>query len=302
MKKQLVIVLILSLLLCAMPALAEGWTCSNCGKEAEGNFCPWCGQKHVIEVTCPACGATYDAELGYAFCQACGAALPMAVPAEPEDGEIADTWDQILMSIDDGTARQRYAVGAWKLLDLGEFGTIRMQLAGFELDERVDGQGKAATTWIALDLLETKVRFNPNHSEGQIGTGTVGGWGSSELRRWLGEQVEPVIPGGLRERLLTVIKTQSAYTAEGDGETQTTADALWIPSRAEVIGNDALYYGLFRNNQNGLRARTRRGFKTWWWLRSANKVNYADSIADDGGDDYDSVGNISGGVALGFCL
>lgn len=80
-----------------------------------------------------------------------------APESAPEAVEIADSWDEILAAIDDGTARERYPVGATKELDLGDFGTIRMQLAGFDLDDRADGSGKAATTWIALDLLDARI-------------------------------------------------------------------------------------------------------------------------------------------------
>ena len=59
-----------------------------------------------------------------------------------QTGEISDSWEEIIAAIDDGLARQRYAVGATKALDLGELGTVHMQLAGFDLDERADGRAR----------------------------------------------------------------------------------------------------------------------------------------------------------------
>lgn len=56
---------------------ADGWICPGCGKEAEGNFCPYCGTKKPAEgIICTECGESYPADAGYAFCPNCGAALP----------------------------------------------------------------------------------------------------------------------------------------------------------------------------------------------------------------------------------
>ena len=55
----------------------DGWICPGCGKEAEGNFCPYCGTKKPAEgIICTECGESYPADAGYAFCPNCGAALP----------------------------------------------------------------------------------------------------------------------------------------------------------------------------------------------------------------------------------
>ena len=50
-------------------------TCSNCGKEFDGNFCPICGCPAPQMNTCQSCGTEYE---GY-FCPNCGqeAELPM---------------------------------------------------------------------------------------------------------------------------------------------------------------------------------------------------------------------------------
>ena len=73
MKKLLTALCILFLL---ATALAEAWTCPGCGRESDGNFCPYCGTaKPPEEVTCPDCGSAYPADMGYAFCPNCGALL-----------------------------------------------------------------------------------------------------------------------------------------------------------------------------------------------------------------------------------
>ncbi len=73
MKKTLCLILVMILVSLAVSSFAEKWTCPGCGKESEGNFCPWCGeQKPRDKVICPFCGAEYDPESGFVFCSKCG--------------------------------------------------------------------------------------------------------------------------------------------------------------------------------------------------------------------------------------
>ncbi len=77
--KKLIAILLCTVLLVGMAtafADAESWICTECGKESNGNFCPYCGaKKPETEVTCTSCGEVYPLDLGYAFCPNCGAAL-----------------------------------------------------------------------------------------------------------------------------------------------------------------------------------------------------------------------------------
>ena len=79
MKKLLSVILVLVILCASAVALAEestAWTCPNCGKESEGNFCSWCGTaKPKPVVVCANCGAEYDSAMGYLYCSNCGASL-----------------------------------------------------------------------------------------------------------------------------------------------------------------------------------------------------------------------------------
>ena len=77
--KKLIAILLCAVLLAGMTtAFADGesWICSECGKESNGNFCPYCGaKKPETKITCSSCGEVYPLDLGYAFCPNCGAAL-----------------------------------------------------------------------------------------------------------------------------------------------------------------------------------------------------------------------------------
>ena len=218
---------------------------------------------------------------------------PVATIA-PETGEITDSWEEIIAHIDDGTAQQRYAIGAYKPLDLGALGTISMQLAGFDLDTRADGTGKAPTTWIAKECLPEGHRWNP------LEKGTEGGWANCELRSYLYDTALPAMPPSLKNRLVTIIKTQ--YYANNIGDEQQTEERVWVPDFNEIFGTGSLYYNLFLDNANN-RKKTKSGSAAWWWLRSAYYYDGGAYVVNIiGNSDGYGVYTTSGGVVLGFCL
>ena len=218
-------------------------------------------------------------------------ALYAAPTPEPvlQTGEISDSWEQIIAAIDDGSARQRYAVGATKALELGELGTVHMQLAGFDLDDRADGNGKASTTWIAVELL-------PDAHVLKSQWVYEGCWQDSDLRAYLQNTVLPAMQPNIGERLIWVKKTQKRQ----DGNIQFTEDRIWIPDSSEIFGEDALYYDLFQDSDAN-RIKTRNGSAAWWWLRSANSDYGASIVLGDGRNNNNYVG-YGGGVAVAFCL
>ena len=96
-------------------------------------------------------------------------------------GTIKDSWEQIIASIHDGTYKEKYRVGDTKSLDLGRDGIVEMQIAAFDADERADGNGPAAITWISRQPLKTEHRMNPDRKKNPAdetkyltGTGAVG--------------------------------------------------------------------------------------------------------------------------------
>ncbi|HAE15739.1 MAG TPA: hypothetical protein DCG51_04240 [Erysipelotrichaceae bacterium] len=79
---------------------------------------------------------------------------------EPEH-TITDTWAEILQHVQQGDYATRYAVGDTMSLNLGSEGYVNMQIAGFDVDTRADGQGAAHISWICEDVLKTKHQMNP---------------------------------------------------------------------------------------------------------------------------------------------
>ena len=81
---------------------------------------------------------------------------------------------------------------------------------------------------------------------------------------------------------------------------QITEDLVWIPDKAEIFGEDSLYYELFRDKDEN-RKKQVNGSAAWWWLRSATSYYTFYYVNSNGGYDINYATG-SGGLALGFCL
>lgn len=221
---------------------------------------------------------------------------------EKKEEEIAESWEEIIGSIADGTYREKYKIGNYKPLDLGKEGIIRMQIAGFDTEPLADGSGKAAITWIAMDLLKTEHCMNPKYETGKNGTGAIGGWKESEMRKYLEETVKYLIPRNIKNSIKQVVK----YSCGMDKKlkwvyNEKTEDYLWIPSAREIFGSmydeekSAVYYHSLYNGHD-----SRVKSAAWWWLRSAYDYIGFNSVYSDGSN-CDSYAGGTGGVVLGFC-
>ena len=78
--------------------------------------------------------------------------------------EIADSWDVILASIDNGTYKDKYKIGNYKPLDLGAEGIVNMQIVGMDVDAKASG-GVAPISWLSKELLKTSKRWNPSYDQ-----------------------------------------------------------------------------------------------------------------------------------------
>ena len=224
---------------------------------------------------------------------------PTKEPQHVVNGEIQDCWEEIFASIDDGTYKEKYSLGDVKLLDLGSEGEVYMEIVAFDTDERADGQGKAPITWLSRELLNTERRMNPGAAVEledytyQVGTGSIGGWEESELRRVLNSGIFGLIPEEVSDNILSVTKVQKAIDEVGATYVQKTEDMLWVPSRDEVLEN---MYSV------GERVKYHIGSSSAsaWWLRSAYGFQGAIRVYTSG---YTNVGYTYNayGVALGFC-
>lgn len=77
-------------------------TCTNCGKEFEGKFCPDCGTKRENLILCPKCFA--EVKDGARYCTECG--LFLAEPPAEEKENIAEAAEEVAEDTAEQTAEE----------------------------------------------------------------------------------------------------------------------------------------------------------------------------------------------------
>ena len=216
------------------------------------------------------------------------------------DEEITDSWDQILASLDNGTYTTKYKLGNYKPLDLGTEGTVNMQIVAIDTDVAANGTGTAPLTFVAKELLNASKRMNPTMQTGTEGTGAIGGWEKSEMRRYLNETIKPLIPANILSHIIAVTKTQPAYDTSETQFTQTTTDDIWIPSRDEVWSNGT-YSAVFNSNDARKKYKVGATSASGWWTRTAGiSINFI--CMSNGGSLSSSTASSASYIALSFCL
>lgn len=233
------------------------------------------------------------------------------VDGEKEVREIPESWEDIIASIDDGTYREKYKIGNFKPLDLGSEGIIRMQIAAFDADLLEDYSGRAAITWIAMDLLKTEHRMNPDAEQGKIGASIFCGWKESEMRAYLDLRIKSLIPPIIRNSIKLIKKYSLSINKKGSYIlNEETDDYLWIPSVGEVFSNGECYK--YNSKLSNLRE-NKLFYKSLfscdndrvrndgdWWLRSASYTGCFSLVNWFGSNENTNASKLSG-VALGFC-
>lgn len=224
--------------------------------------------------------------------------------------EIADSWEQIMAAVADGTARTKYKIGNYKPMDLGAEGIINMQIVAFDADDLADGSGKAPITWISKELLATSRRMNPplvKNADGtyEEGTGCVGGWEKCEMRSYLRNTIMALLPESVKNSIVTVKRTSSTYDATKAQISQTTNDTVWIPRRTDVSssGSNKIFF-----SSDEARKKCKVGtstFANWWTINSAITYGLPESfymVAPNGTHGVITKNaSEEHNIALGFC-
>ncbi len=219
---------------------------------------------------------------------------------EPLDAEITDDWDTIIANTESGAYKTAYRVGNYKPIDLGAEGTINMQIVAFDTDDKADGSGKAAITWIAKELLVTSRKMNSTKT-------SSGGWEATELRAYLKNTIKPLIPLNVRNAIVSVTKKQELSSSGGVQGVQTSVEDIWIPSAYELYGGsgagDYRYNEIYRGTNDAPKRKYGSGTSSQWWLRSAaSNSGFFRSVTENGSASpvYDATYDF--GVAVGFCI
>lgn len=213
----------------------------------------------------------------------------------------AMTWTEVFGYIADGTYKGNLSIGDTVPLDLGDEGVVNMQIIAFDTDDLADGSGKAPITWLSKELLASNRQMNPERSGGTTGTGGIGGWENCSMRTYLSGTLKPNIPELVRNAIKEVSKTHQSSNMYGALATQTTTDAVWIPSQDEMYGESSLYFGMFQDTSS-LRIKMKSGDTTgaYWYLRDSANSNSFQCVAVSGSI-ITAYAYTKYGVALGFC-
>jgi hypothetical protein len=216
-----------------------------------------------------------------------------------QEREITDSWAQIQQAASLGIHTTLYHLGDTKTFTHGTYGEVVMQIVAFDEDDKADGTGKAAISWVSRDIITTHV-MNSDLTN-------ANGWEASEMRTWLQDKFYAALPEDVKVAIVNVNKPYYDYTTQ---TTKTCTDNVWIPSVREVFGAGHDNYGVEDSgaeytdvfNSQSARVKNFNGSATKWWLRTALNYAYHDfrAVHSFGICSSENTYNPSG-VVLGFC-
>lgn len=141
----------------------------------------------------------------------------------------------------------------------------------------------------------------------QDGTGMIGGWRNSEMRRNLRNSIKSKIPENVRNAIKEVSKYTNIYDTSGAlVKDDITVDDVWIPSNREIFNNNSdetkgiSYNLLFKDSNTRKKTPVDSTTNTHWWCRTATAYNICRYVYSAGvamGSNAETYYRI----ALGFC-
>ena len=177
-----------------------------------------------------------------------------------------------------------------------------MKLAALDEDELADGSGKAPMTWIAEQSLDTQ------HYMNSVDT-NAGGWEHSEMRAWLREYLQPLLPPEIQEGVSEVLKYSNSYEQK---KTVASKDTLWIPSARELNetggsfavneSEGVIYDCIFSDDASRVRWSKDNNAKAWWLRTDGSDGECFHGVTFEGWIYSAGKASEDNGVVLGFCL
>lgn len=244
--------------------------------------------------------------------QVTGSVTYYAVFGSPKEiKEIADSWDTIFAALDDGSYKTKYKVGNYKAFDLGTEGSGQLNFIGIDKDTCANGAGMAPISCAIGFILNTNKRMNPTKVDNTEGTGALGGWDKSEMKKYLTTVIWAKIPAEVRARIVPVKKYTRIYQASDEtvvNDVETT-ETVYLLSRRETAANVSSsetvgpqYTEFFSDDESRKMYKNGATSATYWWTRSATSAStfgYADSYGYPI-NSYNA--NYTNGVVIAFCL
>jgi hypothetical protein len=205
-------------------------------------------------------------------------------------------WSAVQGAIADGTYKDIYRLGDRVPIDLGEYGIRNMQIVAFDTDDKADGSGKAAISWVSETLITKRAMNTASTNEN--------GWVASEMRSWLQGDFYAILPADVKASIVSVNKTFFDCTTQS---TLSCADNVWIPSQLEIYYNGggedsgARYREFFTSDHSTRKKKDSNGTISSYWVRTAYSYSPSFMYCGTGGMMNFGGSTSSYGVALGFC-
>ena len=203
----------------------------------------------------------------------------------------------------------KYPIGGRMIIPINlSNGTViaDVEIIGYNHDDFAFSSGKAPLTFFCADLPQILHRMNE-------GATNEGGWKSSEMRKFLNEELFDALPSKLQSSIKCVCKLSD--DGSGHKTLSETADWCWLASYDEVglpVGNSSLsgqgelYSSIFSSNKDSRKKYITDDTATaGWWLRSSYYSTNSSSMfwrVTNSGGSYSDIAFNAFYVAFGFCI
>ena len=207
---------------------------------------------------------------------------------------------------------------ATKDITLSDGRTVHMRLVGIWHDEANTPSGKAGLSFLSDSIVSS-------HTLSNIDV-LPGGWQTSEMKRWLNEDLWHMLPAEVSELIVEVQKSANnvGYSRSTDCVSK-TAERLWLPSIVELCGpvdwvynsdpsNSSLFNAIINQEGEQYAAFAQEGIDSFapnttlalggeWWVRTLSPVKgNGRYVGSDGNPSLFGSADKSRGVVIGFCL
>lgn len=210
------------------------------------------------------------------------------------------SWAEIKAINTIGATMQNFHVGDTKTVRLKNGETITLRIIGLFHDKAPDGS-RIPISWEMTHFLKDRHAMNEEWTN-------KGGWAKSDMRKYLRDEVLPLLP----DDLVQVLQTTKKYTSSGEGsdKIQVTYDKLFILSEWERYGRcfysacqEGDWYPWYAREGVSYAKTYPDGAKGWGWSRSpyGSSNAYAFCRVNSGGGADANGASISDGVAFGLC-
>lgn len=149
------------------------------------------------------------------------------------------TGDSLETAVEQSDFKSTYSVGDIFDLDLGTEGIVCAQLIAYDHDEKTDGSGKAAATFLTWYAMNNKYAVGSSN------------YPTSALHDVLNTTIKSKMPAAVSSRIVEVTKVWNS-TGLSNGE-QEYADSVWLVGNEKTL-SDSINGSLTRTSSSGTNA------------------------------------------------